>query len=100
MPDAQFLTNDYAGQPPKQTKRLSKVKRDSLNNSSILNNIISQCDNMQKKNVSLVTKASRQNQKFTKMKGQVQRNLDRNKGDGTNLVDDKDLLNILANYQV
>ena len=53
-----------------------------------------------KSNVSLVTKASRQNQKFTKMKGQVQRNLDRNKGDGTNLVDDKDLLNILANYQV
>ena len=50
--------------------------------------------------MSLVTKASRQNQKFTKMKGQVQRNLDRNKGDGTNLVDDKDLLNILANYQV
>ena len=69
MPDIRFSSNDHASQPPKQTKRLSKVKRDSLNNSSILNNIISQCDHMQKKNVNLVTKASRQNQKFTKMKG-------------------------------
>lgn len=81
-------------------RRISKAKRDALDNSSILRDIISQCDNMQRKNGYLVTKAVKQNHKFAKMRGQVQRNLERNKGDRTNLVDDKDLLEILANYHV
>lgn len=34
------------------------------------------------------------------MKGLVQRNIERNKGDRTNIADDKELMQILANYHV
>eukprot|EP00347_Sterkiella_histriomuscorum_P018603 403344884 len=80
------------------TRGLSK--KQPVDRSSQLLKIINQCDNFQKKSSSLVTKVSRENLRFKRMKGLVQRNLDRNLGDKNSVAEDNELMQILANYRV
>ncbi|CDW75658.1 UNKNOWN [Stylonychia lemnae] len=81
-------------------RNIYKGKKTPVDKSMQLRNIIDQCDNFKKKNDNLVFKVSKQKQRFLRMKGMIQRNIDRNMGDRPNIADDMELMQILSNYHM